>query len=145
MNRVSYSDPNSGASNPADELLKAAKEELVQIKSQSQIIQKQTDDIQRDRDALDRARQALSQDRQELIDKLSKISSLTKDEAKKELLEVVDKEMNIICLFLNNLALGFNLNQLLFGRFQKFVGRIRSPGIGIGVGNSIHKILSGNG
>lgn len=94
MNRVSYSDPNSGSSNPADELLKAAKEELIQIKSQSQLIQKQTDDIQRDRDALDRARQALSVDRQELIDKLSKISSLTKDEAKKELLEVVDKEMN---------------------------------------------------
>ena len=94
MNRVSYSDPNSGVSNSADELIKAAKEELVQIKSQSQLIQKQTDDIQRDRDALDRAREALSYDRQELIDKLSKISSLTKDEAKKELLEVVDKEMN---------------------------------------------------
>jgi len=94
MNRVSYSDPNSGVSNQADELLKAAKEELAQIKSQSQLIQKQTDDIRHDRDALDRARQALSQDRQELIDKLSKISSLTKDEAKKELLEVVDKEMN---------------------------------------------------
>lgn len=94
MNRVSYSDPNSGSSNPADELLKAAKEELIQIKSQSQLIQKQTDDIQRDRDSLDRAREALSVDRQELIDKLAKISSLTKDEAKKELLEVVDKEMN---------------------------------------------------
>ena len=94
MNRASYSDPNSGISNSADDLLKAAKEELSQIKSQSQLIQKQTDDIQRDRDALERAREALSQDRQELIDKLSKISSLTKDEAKRELLEVVDKEMN---------------------------------------------------
>jgi ribonuclease Y len=93
MNRVSYSDPASGASNQADELLKAAKEELAQIKSQSQIIQKQNDDIHRDREALDRAREQLSKDRQELIDKLAKISSLTKDEAKKELLEVVDKEL----------------------------------------------------
>ncbi len=94
MNRVSYSDPTSGISNSADELLKAAKEELTQIKSQSQIIQKQNDDIHRDREALDRAREQLSKDRQELIDKLAKISSLTKDEAKKELLEVVDKELD---------------------------------------------------
>lgn len=83
MNRVSYSDPTSGISNSADELLKATKEELTQIKSQSQIIQKQNDDIHRDREALDRAREQLSKDRQELIDKLAKISSLTKDEAKK--------------------------------------------------------------
>ena len=94
MNRVSYSDPNSGAANSADELLKAAKEELVQIKSQSQLIQKQVDEAKQDRDALDRAREALSQDRQELIDKLAKISSLTKDEAKKQLLEAVDKELD---------------------------------------------------
>ncbi|MEK7111271.1 MAG: ribonuclease Y [Patescibacteria group bacterium] len=94
MNRVSYSDPTSGISNSADELLKATKEELTQIKSQSQIIQKQNDDIHRDREALDRAREQLSKDRQELIDKLAKISSLTKDEAKKELLEVVDKELD---------------------------------------------------
>lgn len=94
MNRVSYSDPTSAASDPASELLKAAKEELAQIKSQSQIIQKQNDDIHHDREALDRAREQLSKDRQELIDKLAKISSLTKDEAKKELLEVVDKELD---------------------------------------------------
>ncbi len=94
MNRVSYSDPISGASNQTDELLKAAKEELAQIKSQSQLIQKQNDDIRRDREALARAREQLSKDRQELIDKLAKISSLTKDEAKKELLEVVDKELD---------------------------------------------------
>ncbi|MBI5356512.1 ribonuclease Y [Candidatus Collierbacteria bacterium] len=94
MNRVPYSDPASGASNQANELLKAAKEELAQIKSQSQIIQKQNDDIHHDREALDRAREQLSKDRQELIDKLAKISSLTKDEAKKELLEAVDKELN---------------------------------------------------
>lgn len=94
MNRVSYSDLNSGAANSADELLKVAKEELAQIKSQSQFIQKQVDQAKQDRDALDRAREALSQDRQELIDKLAKISSLTKDEAKKELLEAVDKELD---------------------------------------------------
>lgn len=94
MNRVSYSDPASGISNSADGLLKAAREELAQIKSQSQIIQKQNDDIHRDREALDKAREQLSKDRQELIDKLAKISSLTKDEAKQELLEVVDKELN---------------------------------------------------
>ncbi|MBI2309664.1 ribonuclease Y [Candidatus Collierbacteria bacterium] len=94
MNRVSYSDPNSGVSNSADELLKVAKEELAQIKSQSQLIQKQVDEAKQDKDALDRARELLSLDRQELIDKLAKISSLTKDEAKKELLEAVDKELD---------------------------------------------------
>lgn len=94
MNRVPYSDPASAASNPAGDLLKAAREELAQIKAQSQIIQKQNDEIHRDREALDKAREQLSKDRQELIDKLAKISSLTKDEAKKELLEAVDKELD---------------------------------------------------
>lgn len=94
MNRVPYSGAVSGGSNTADELLQAAREELDQIKSQSRLIQRQTDNANKEKEALDRAREQLARDRQELIDKLSKISSLTRDEARQELLAQVDKELD---------------------------------------------------
>lgn len=95
MARVSYSDATSTSGNqPADDLLKVAKEELAQIKSQSDELRQQAKKFQDEREALEQAREQIKKDRQELINKLSKVTSLTPDEAKQQLLVAVDKELD---------------------------------------------------
>jgi ribonuclease Y len=52
------------------------------------------EEIRRDRVALEKKEKALSEERQELVTKLANVSKLTVDEAKKQLLEQVQKDLN---------------------------------------------------
>lgn len=93
MARQSYSSAVSDGSDQTSQLLKETKEELIRIRQESAKIQQKSEGIVVEREALTRAREELSKERQELVAKLAKISEMTEEEAKVEILKQVDREL----------------------------------------------------
>lgn len=93
MARQSYFGAVSGGSDQTNQLLKETKEELARIRQESVKIQQKSEEVLTERETLERAREELSKERQKLVAKLAKISRMTEDEAKTEILKQVDREL----------------------------------------------------